>query len=63
MLVLGAQVLLGFQYSACFQPGFQRLSALAAALDAMALALMLVVVMLVIAPASFHRIAEKGEDT
>ncbi len=63
MLVLGAQVLVGFQYNAFFHPGFERLSDAAKWLVAGGLAAMLVVVALVMSSAPYHRIAEEGNDT
>ena len=63
MLVLGAQVLLGFQYQALFQPGFDRLPAWGRGLNGVALGLMLVVIACLLAPTSFHRIAEGGRVT
>ncbi len=63
MLVLGAQVLVGFQYNAVFHPGFERLSEGAKWLIVGSLAGMLLVVALVMSSAPFHRIAERGRDT
>ncbi|HVJ55922.1 MAG TPA: DUF6328 family protein [Aliidongia sp.] len=63
MLVLGAQVLLGFQYQALFRSGFDHLPAWGRGLNGVALGLMLVAIACLLAPASFHRIAEGGRDT
>jgi hypothetical protein len=63
MMVLGAQVLVGFQYSAFFHSGFERLSRGAQELLAVALAAMLVVAALVMSPAPLHRIGQDGNDT
>lgn len=63
MLVLGAQILLGFQYQALFRSGFEKLPDFAKMLEAATLALMLVVIACLIAPSSFHRISENGEPT
>jgi hypothetical protein len=63
LLIIGAQVLLGFQSRAAFEPGFERLSRAAQWLNLGALGLMLVAVALLIAPAAYHRLAEAGEDT
>ncbi|HJR07355.1 MAG TPA: DUF6328 family protein [Pyrinomonadaceae bacterium] len=63
MLVLGAQVLLGFQSRAAFEPGFERLARHAQYLDVGALALMLVGVALLMTPAAYHQIVEAGEDS
>jgi hypothetical protein len=63
VLILGAQILLGFAFGGPFNDGFDRLSATARALDALALAMMVSVVGLLIAPGLYHRIVEGGEDT
>ncbi|MDT7541774.1 MAG: hypothetical protein QOE33_1678 [Acidobacteriota bacterium] len=63
MLVLGSQVIVGFQFRAIFEQGFERLPEHARYLKLGALALMLVAIALLIAPSAFHRIVERGEDT
>jgi hypothetical protein len=63
MLVLGAQVLLGFQFRSAFEPGFNKLSPSAQYLKLSGLALMLIVIGLLLAPGAHHRIADDGEDT
>jgi amino acid permease len=63
MLVLGAQVLLGFQSRAVFEPGFERLARHAQYFDLGALGLMLVGVALLMTPAAYHQIVEAGEDS
>jgi hypothetical protein len=62
-LILGAQILLGFQYQGVFQERFEALPPHARAVDAWALGLMLLVTGLLIAPSAFHRIAEGGVST
>lgn len=62
-LILGAQILLGFQYQGVLRPQFDALSSPARAIDAVALALMLIAVGLLIAPSAYHRIAEHGLST
>ena len=62
-LVLGTQILFGFQFHAVFQPGFERLSAPARWSNLAALALMTVGLAVLIAPAAFHRLAESGDAT
>lgn len=62
-LVLGAQILLGFQYQALFRPGFENLPAYAKLLEAGMFALMIATIVLLIAPSPFHRICEGGEAT
>ncbi|HEX8131301.1 MAG TPA: DUF6328 family protein [Pyrinomonadaceae bacterium] len=63
MLVIGAQVLLGFQTRAVFEPGYEHLTHHAQYLIVGALALMLLVVAMLMTPAAYHQIAEDGEDT
>jgi Family of unknown function (DUF6328) len=62
-LILGAQILLGFQYQGVFQERFEALPPHARAMDGWALGLMLLTVGLLIAPSAFHRVAEGGEST
>jgi Family of unknown function (DUF6328) len=62
-LVLGAQILLGFQYQAVFRPRFEELPGYTKAFESVAFALMMVTVGCLIAPSSFHRISEGGEAT
>jgi hypothetical protein len=63
MLVLGAQVLLGFQLRSAFQERFGELPAHDKVLDAVSLMLMVVVIGLLIAPAIHHRMVENGDAT
>jgi hypothetical protein len=63
MLVLGSQVLVGFQFRSAMEPGFEHLPTHAKYLKLGALALMLVALALLIAPSAYHRIVEEGEDT
>jgi Family of unknown function (DUF6328) len=63
MLVLGSQVLLGFQYRSAFEPGFARLPVSSQYLKLIALGLMLIALGLLLAPGAYHRIVEEGEDT
>jgi hypothetical protein len=62
-LILGAQILLGFQLTAAFQPAFDRLPAHSRWLDLGGFALMSLDVGLLIAPAPYHRLAEGGRDS
>jgi hypothetical protein len=62
-LILGAQILLGFQFNGAFEVRFDSLPPLAKVLDAIALGMMLASVGLLIAPSAFHRIADHGEST
>jgi DMSO reductase anchor subunit len=63
MLVLGAQVLVGFQMRSVFESGFDSLPIAAQALKLFGLLLLLLTVGLLIAPSSYHRLVERGEDT
>lgn len=63
MLVLGSQVLLGFQYRSFFEPGFQKLNLTSQYMKMCSLGLMLVAFGLLLAPGAYHRIVEDGEDT
>ena len=63
ILILGAQILIGFQFRSVFQDGFETLPAHARALDGAALVFMLAAAALLIAPALYHRIIFDGEDS
>jgi hypothetical protein len=63
MLILGGQVLLGFQMRSGFQETFERLPVQTKIWDGVALMMMVAVVGLLIAPAAHHRAAEEGNAT
>lgn len=63
MLVLGAEILVGFEFMATFQDGFKTLSIRSQSLNGIALTLMLFTLALLFSPAVFHQIAESGEDS
>jgi hypothetical protein len=63
MLVLGAQVLLGFQYRAFMEPGFERLPRHTQNLEMAGLALLLAMLGFLLAPAARHRLVERGWDS
>jgi hypothetical protein len=63
ILILGAQVLVGFHYRAAFERGFQHLPEPSQALLLGALGLLLLALALLICPAAYHRLVAKGEDT
>src|SRR5437879_9501674 len=63
MLILGAQILLGFQLRSAFGEGFERMPADARYLDGAGLGLMVVTVALLIVPGPYHRIVEQGRDS
>ena len=63
MLILGAQILLGFQFRGPFSDGFDQLPTSARYLAGLALGLMVCVVGLLIAPGPYHCIVEGGADS
>ena len=63
ILILGAQILLGFQFNAAFQPKFVRMAGYLQWLDVVALTLMLAAAGVLVAPAPFHRLVEDGNDS
>jgi hypothetical protein len=63
MLILGAQVLLGFQFRSAFEPLFVKLPQSFQYLKLCGLCLMLITIGLLISPGAYHRIVERGEDT
>jgi hypothetical protein len=62
-LVLGAQVLIGFQYQSIFQKSFEKLPEITQYLKVGGLGLLLIALALLMWPVAYHRIVEKGEDT
>jgi hypothetical protein len=63
MLILGAQVLLGFGFRGVFNERFDELPAQARYLDGIGLGLLVCTVALLIAPGPYHRIVEAGQDS
>jgi hypothetical protein len=63
LLILGAQVLFGFQFEGAFQDLFGELPLTSRRLDCLALVLMASVVGLLIAPSMQHRIGDDGAAT
>jgi Family of unknown function (DUF6328) len=63
MLLLGGQVLLGFSYRIFFEPGFVRIPEPARMAQLYGVGVMTAGLGLLIWPASFHQIAEKGRQT
>jgi Family of unknown function (DUF6328) len=63
LLVLGIQVLLGFQFQAFFQTGFATLSSASKMLCAIGLALQTLSLGLLIIPSMEHRIVEEGSSS
>ena len=63
LLILGAQVLFGFQFNGIFQELFDELPRLSRALAAAGLTLLMATIGLLVAPSMQHRIAERGQDS
>jgi hypothetical protein len=63
LLILGVQVLLGFQFQSFFQDGFSELSSVSQWLCVGGLALLIVSVGLLIAPSMQHRLVEQGRSS
>ena len=62
MLILGAQILLGFQYRAVLEKQFEFLPSSSQYLQLVALVILLGAIALIMAPGAYHRIVYKGED-
>jgi hypothetical protein len=63
LLILGAQVLLGFQYQCFFQDGFSQLSTFSKDLCLAGLACVILAVALLIIPSMQHRLIERGHSS
>jgi len=63
LLILGGQVLFGFEFNGVFQEGFTSLPWHSRALHCLSLFFMLLAIGLLIAPSMQHRIVERGEET
>jgi len=63
MLIMGAQILVGFGLHGVFAEAFDQLPAYVRYADAAAIALLVVVVGLLIMPEPYHRIVEGGSDS
>ena len=63
LLMLGAQVLFGFQLNGVFQEEFANLSLASRYVDCAGQVLMAMAIGLLVAPSMQHRIVENGEDT
>ena len=63
LLILGAQVLFGFQLNGAFQEAFADLSHSTRLLTCLGQFLMVLAIALLIAPSMQHRIVEEGEDS
>jgi len=62
MLILGAQVLLGFAFRSAFEPAFERLPKSSQHLKLVSLFILLMAIGLLMAPGSYHRIVRGGSD-
>jgi hypothetical protein len=63
MLVLGAQILIGFAFTANFQPAFRDLPEAFRYLNLLALTLMLITICLLISSTALHQLTEDGNDS
>ena len=63
LLILGAQILFGFQLNGVFQDAFDELSNTTKLVNCAGQLLMVLVIALLIAPSMQHRIIEEGQDT
>lgn len=63
LLILGTQVLFGFQFNGIFQEQFEHLPLLARALQCSGLTLLMLSVAFLIAPSMEHRLVERGQVT
>src|SRR5581483_693926 len=61
LLILGAQVLFGFQFNGVFQDLFEDLPPVSKAIQCVGLALLVLTIGLLIAPSMRHRLVEGGE--
>ena len=62
LLILGTQVLFGFQFNGIFQEQFEQLPPLARVLECSGLTLLMISVAFLVTPSMDHRIVEDGED-
>ena len=63
MLLLGGQVLLGFSYRICFEPGFEKISSSARVAEIAAVGITTAALGWLMWPAAFHQIAQQGKET
>jgi Family of unknown function (DUF6328) len=63
LLILGSQILFGFQLNAMFQDAFEQISPVGRGLNACGYFLMASAVGLLVAPSMQHRLVERGQDT
>jgi hypothetical protein len=63
LLILGVQILLGFEFQCVFQDRFDQLATRAKVLNLGALGLIVLSIAILIAPSMQHRIVEAGQST
>ena len=63
LLILGAQVLFGFQFTGIFQDLFGELAKPSRVLACAGLILIMLTIALLVAPSMQHRIVERGQDS
>jgi len=63
LVILGAQVLFGFQFNGVFQEMFRELPAVSRGLACSGLTLLMLTIGCLIAPSMQHRVVERGQDT
>lgn len=63
MLILGAQIFLGFALRGTFEPAFERLPRASQDLKLASLLILLIAIALLMAPGSYHRIVRGGNDS
>jgi hypothetical protein len=63
LLILGAQVLLGFQFQSFFQDGFAQLGPFSRNLCLAGLACVIVAIVMLVVPSMQHRLIEKGHSS
>ena len=63
ILMLAAQVIVGFTFRSVFEPGFEKMPESSQYLRVLALALMLVAVVLLLTPPAYHQLVADGNDT
>jgi hypothetical protein len=63
MMVLGVQVLIGFDFRAVFEKGFTQLPRAAQLMTLASLTVLCVTLALLLTPGAHHRISERGEDS
>jgi hypothetical protein len=63
LLILGVQVLLGFEFQSFFQDGFEQLSPVSKSLSVGGLGLVILSTALLVIPSMQHRLMERGQST